>query len=184
MSNKEEFTRKISSFSDPPNSRDPGESGSALFPLTSSRLRVTVGFICLCAVKHRHDAGFTHLKLQKLLYYMQGFCLAKTGSPLFMENIEAWKLGPVVREVWYECKDFGAEILPIGDYQQLYSRMVFDDYQLSMMRWVYSIRGHLTGRELVDKTHTERPWIRAWSKGRGGIISPPSMARYFYKINS
>ena len=43
------------------------------------------------------DAGdvITNLKLQKLVYYAQGFSLALCGRPLFAERIEAWQHGPV-----------------------------------------------------------------------------------------
>jgi uncharacterized phage-associated protein len=36
------------------------------------------------------DDPITNLKLQKLLYYVQGFHLALFDSPLFSENIVAW----------------------------------------------------------------------------------------------
>ena len=41
----------------------------------------------------------SNLKLQKLLYYVQGFHLAVFGEPLFEEEIEAWMYGPVVPSV-------------------------------------------------------------------------------------
>ena len=37
----------------------------------------------------------TNLKLQKLLYYQQGYHLAAFGTPLFEENVESWMYGPV-----------------------------------------------------------------------------------------
>ncbi len=50
----------------------------------------------------------SHLKLQKLLYYVQATYLAKTdGVSIFTNDIEKWQYGPVVREVYYEFKDFG-----------------------------------------------------------------------------
>jgi uncharacterized phage-associated protein len=39
----------------------------------------------------------SNLKLQKLLYYAQGFYLAIYGKALFEEDIVAWEHGPVVR---------------------------------------------------------------------------------------
>ncbi len=44
------------------------------------------------------DAGdlISNLKLQKLLYYAQGFHLALYDEPLFPEAIEAWTHGPVL----------------------------------------------------------------------------------------
>jgi uncharacterized phage-associated protein len=40
------------------------------------------------------------MKLQKLLYYCQGWHLAWDGEPLFGEEFEAWLSGPVCRELY------------------------------------------------------------------------------------
>ena len=37
----------------------------------------------------------SHMKLQKLVYFCQGYSLALYGRPLFPEPIEAWTHGPV-----------------------------------------------------------------------------------------
>ena len=42
----------------------------------------------------------TNMKLQKMLYYQQGFHLAYFGTPLFDKDIEAWMFGPVVPSVY------------------------------------------------------------------------------------
>ena len=39
-------------------------------------------------------------KLLKLVYIAHGIHLAKTGSPLIDDRVEAWKYGPVVRSVY------------------------------------------------------------------------------------
>ncbi|OQY42717.1 MAG: hypothetical protein B6240_13665 [Desulfobacteraceae bacterium 4572_87] len=48
------------------------------------------------------EAGdlISNLKLQKLVYYAQGFYLALYDEPLFNEPIEAWTHGPVIRELY------------------------------------------------------------------------------------
>ncbi len=43
---------------------------------------------------HSEDDQITNLKLNKLLYYAQGAFLARTGKPLFENNMEAWTYGP------------------------------------------------------------------------------------------
>ena len=45
-----------------------------------------------------YDGGelMSNMKLQKMLYYQQGYHLAAFGTPLFDEDIEAWMYGPVV----------------------------------------------------------------------------------------
>lgn len=44
--------------------------------------------------------SITNLKLQKLLYYLQGHWLATFDGPLFGDKIEAWRYGPVVPSVY------------------------------------------------------------------------------------
>ncbi|MDR1165980.1 MAG: DUF4065 domain-containing protein [Deltaproteobacteria bacterium] len=41
------------------------------------------------------------MKLQKLLYFAQGWHLAYFDFPLFEDPIEAWKYGPVVSSVYF-----------------------------------------------------------------------------------
>ena len=51
-------------------------------------------------------------KLQLLLYFSQRHHLAKTGTPLFPEAIEAWQFGPVIPEVFRKYGEYGADIIP------------------------------------------------------------------------
>lgn len=55
----------------------------------------------------RDDDFITNLKLNKLLYYAQGAYLARTGRPLFNEQIEAWAYGPVVPSIYRKYKVCG-----------------------------------------------------------------------------
>ncbi len=52
------------------------------------------------------------LKLQKLLYFLQGEWLAKNGTPLFNEPIEAWQHGPVIKSVYHAYKNHGSMPIP------------------------------------------------------------------------
>jgi uncharacterized phage-associated protein len=53
--------------------------------------------------------GISPMKLQKLVYFAQGWHLAFTDLPLIDEKIECWKYGPVIRELFHEFKEFGSE---------------------------------------------------------------------------
>lgn len=59
----------------------------------------------------KDEKPISNLQLQKILYYIQTACL-KQGTVAFKENIEAWKFGPVVPEVYYRfCSSGGMPIL-------------------------------------------------------------------------
>jgi uncharacterized phage-associated protein len=51
------------------------------------------------------DEPCTNMRLNKLLYFAQGYSLKEFGKPLFGADFEAWDFGPVVPEIYrkYKC---------------------------------------------------------------------------------
>lgn len=116
----------------------------------------------------------TNLKLQKLAYYVQSASLAFFEVSLFAENLEAWKHGPVVPELYQAFKKHGPNSLPrarnvSADCYNLQDRKLMDD--------VYAFFGQFAAWKLRDMTHEETPWREAYPAQ--GIISPVSMRDYF-----
>ncbi|MGY3232422.1 putative phage-associated protein [Luteibacter sp. HA06] len=97
----------------------------------------------------------SHLKLQKLLYYCQGFALALTGKPMFSERIEAWQHGPVVPDVWQEYRSCGAAAIPRPEG---FDPNVIDDVLRDVANEVYTVYGQYSAWRLRDMTHDEAPW--------------------------
>lgn len=115
-----------------------------------------------------------NLKIQKLLYYCQGWHLAWTGKPLFVENIEAWANGPVVADFWHaEDKDRPGP-----------PATALDGRGLEILRFVLGRYGELNGPELVQLTHTEAPWLDA---SRTDRYNPPitreALENYFSRTD-
>jgi uncharacterized phage-associated protein len=105
--------------------------------------------------------GMTHLKLQKLLYYCQGFSLVLQENPLFENAIEAWPHGPVVPDVYHEFKNWGNGIiadLGPGDLSAL------SDEERDLIDEVYEVYGDYSASKLRNLTHSERPWCEAENK--------------------
>lgn len=46
------------------------------------------------------------MKLQKLLFYAHAWHLAIRDMPLFSDDFEAWPWGPVIRDIYYQTKEF------------------------------------------------------------------------------
>src|SRR5690625_1779013 len=68
-------------------------------------------YVVHLALKKRYDV--TNLHLQEILYFLQAESLYRTKKPLFAENIEKWRLGPVIPEVHHEYKEYGSQ--PIAE---------------------------------------------------------------------
>ena len=135
---------------------------------------VDVARYFLCQV-NSDDAGdlISNLKLQKLLYYAQGFSLALLGKPLFSEPIEAWTHGPVVPSVYQVYKDYSASAIPCPIDLDFDS---FDPEVLELLDEVYAVYGQFSAWKLRDMTHEEAPWIQT---PQGQEISHDKMVEYF-----
>jgi uncharacterized phage-associated protein len=55
--------------------------------------------------------GIDQMKLQKLLFYAHGYNLAIRKAPLFEQDFEAWPWGPVVRDIYFQTRDFGRQAI-------------------------------------------------------------------------
>ncbi len=117
----------------------------------------------------------TNMKLQKMLYYEQGFHLACFGTPLFEEDIEAWQYGPVVPVVYEHYKQYGGEgIKPVETLS-----VVLGDEEMSIFNQVFEMFNKFSAIGLMNMTHNERPWISAGTPSRGKVIDKQVLKDYF-----
>lgn len=53
------------------------------------------------------DKPVTNLKLQKIMFFLQGYCLSKYKTPLIDGRFSKWRYGPVEEEVYGDFKYYG-----------------------------------------------------------------------------
>lgn len=116
----------------------------------------------------------TNLKLQKLLYYQQGFHLAFFGTPLFDDTVEAWMYGPVVPSVYEKFSSYGSSSLPDVD-----EPIMLTEDEEKLFNEVYDAYREFSAIGLMNRTHKEKPWKEATPHDRGTVISQDSMKDYF-----
>ena len=92
----------------------------------------------------------TNMKINKLLYYAQGYYLRKYGVPMFEDTIEAWEHGPVVASVYDRYKDHGDS--PVTEWEESQLSAVSED-AASMLLDVAREYGRYTASTLRNMTH-------------------------------
>jgi uncharacterized phage-associated protein len=118
----------------------------------------------------------SHMKLQKLVYYCQGFHLALYDSPFFPEQIEAWTHGPVCPRLYHVLKVYGSSpIAAIIDPDKIN----LSDREKNLVAMVYDSYGQYSALRLREMTHKEGPWNKTWE---GSTIPLDAMARYFRSL--
>lgn len=123
------------------------------------------------------EAGelMTNMKLQKMLYYQQGFHLAYFGTSLFEDEIEAWMYGPVVPKVYNSYKQFGKECL-VGDKEKVIPLQ--EEQEEALFAEVMRVYGKYSAIGLMEMTHEEMPW-KSTPTGEGNIIAKQKMKDFF-----
>lgn len=116
----------------------------------------------------------TQLKLQKLLYYIQGLALHVYGKPAFSNKICAWDYGPVVEEIYYKYKTKGKR--PIGTPKDIKE---ISDGLNNIIDIVIEGYGKYNACSLIDLTHEETPWKET---DRDKEITQDSIREYFDRV--
>lgn len=125
-----------------------------------------------------HASCVTNLKLQKMLYYIQGFALVRLGHELFRDYIEAWTYGPVVPTVYETFKEWGSRVIgQVAPAEEITSPII-----RSFLDGLIRTMEPYSGADLVAMTHkSDTPWSQVWSGGLGRccIIPTELIRRYF-----
>ena len=97
----------------------------------------------------------SNMKLQKLLYYCQGFYYAKNEELLFEDKIYAWQYGPVVPDVYHNFKQHLSKGIPK---ENIPSKFNLLDKEIEMIDEVYNYFNQFSAIKLMNMTHSESPW--------------------------
>lgn len=131
--------------------------------------------------------SLSHLKLQKLLYYIQAWNLAYEKKPLFEGTFQAWIHGPVNRSVYnlFKGTKYMYSAITIKDLQGIdfnFSSLSTDDK--SFIDGVLETYAPFSDVQLEKMTHDETPWLEARSGHEPyerceNDISEETMAKYY-----
>ena len=130
----------------------------------------------------RHGKLVSNLKLQKTLYYIQGYCLKFFSRKAFDNAIVHWAYGPVVLDAYYGYSIFGGEPITLPIDEEPFSDDLFAGYSPSMKDVIEKVINKCnacSAPSLVRKTHEETPWM---DTKRNEEITADSIQRYF-KVN-
>lgn len=100
----------------------------------------------------------TNLKLQKVLYYIQGYFYKNFERPAFADEIHKWQYGPVVPTVYYEYNSYGS--LPLNACSA-FEHCKFNSREEHLIKSIVEKCSYIATSKLVSMTHSERPWIKS-----------------------
>ncbi|RFS22649.1 DUF4065 domain-containing protein [Chitinophaga silvatica] len=137
----------------------------------------------------------TNKKLQKLLYYIEGWSLVHLSS-IIDEDFEAWIHGPVIPSIYTDYKEYGYS--PIvnkykkgqssgAKWKELIKKFKLAEEQIELIVEVLNKYGVVSSLQLELLSHSEEPWLK--TRGNLGpvdkcdsIIDKKLIKKYFSSL--
>ena len=124
------------------------------------------------------DDGMTNMKLNKLLFFAQAASLQRFGKPLFDAPLEAWKYGPVVKDVYRTFS--GYQRNAIDKVARPFDWKTIDPEVLRLLCDVYRTYARdYSAIGLMRMTHKPgTPWSQAYEEHRNNVIPCDSIREW------
>ena len=122
----------------------------------------------------------TPLQIIKLVYMSHGWMLGLQDRPLFRQDVEAWKYGPVIPDVYHELKIYGNS--PVEKPIKGVVKVNLEDIELDLIQQVNRLYGGFSGIRLSQITHADgSPWHQIWMKHKRSAIIPNELIKDYYR---
>lgn len=142
-------------------------------------------YIVCYAAENYSEKPLTHLKLQKILYYVTTEFLKQNLEieTLYPEKVEKWQFGPVISVVYNEFKTYGGKPITSPASEIIFSEddldfeikdfdaASFETENESLVALAKKVIEKLIIKDaftLVDMTHKEKAWLDAEPKIKNG----------------
>jgi len=127
------------------------------------------------------NKGVDTMKLLKLTYIAHGYYLGFFSKPLFESQVEAWKYGPVIPELYHVIKRFGTGNVD-KDLLDLYSENKISEKDEKFLKAVWNFYKNHSGLTLSSKTHEEgTPWAKTYNSHTWHKEIENSLIEEYYK---
>ena len=129
----------------------------------------------------------TQMKLQKMVYFAHGYHLAKFGTPLLEDAVQAWKFGPVIPQIYSDYKLYASDLIKDTRYISIpYKQLEKEFSSLSAsaqdaINYTWEVTKYLSAAKLSNWTHeTNSPWAKVYNPNdRETVISNDLIKQYF-----
>ena len=126
------------------------------------------------------DKELSNLELQKILYFIEVAYIKKFDKHLIIDDFEAWQYGPIIRSVYYEYRNYGANSIDKPEDESLSRQLTKEELEVidstiiecnSKSYW-----------ELVEKSKKRNgAWFHSFKDGKKEICGYFQNGIYHFK---
>lgn len=134
----------------------------------------------IVAYSNQAEKSITNLRLQKIMYYIQGYFLRQYDALAFSSDIVNWPYGPVVLDAYYDFCVYGhTNIDQLKDPDAAIGK-ISDRAHRTLINNVIDACLSKSITALVEDTHNEDPWKTTHSRS---VITCDKISDYFTSNN-
>ena len=127
----------------------------------------------------KNGKAITPLQLIKMAYIAHGIHLGLGFGRLFEEEIQAWRYGPVIPDLYQAVKQYGRGSITAAI---PYTGPDLDERRIQLLEKVYEAYGKYTGLFLTCLTHQDgTPWKQVYNKKERFTPIPDKLIEAYYK---
>ncbi|EFC31810.1 hypothetical protein C414_000470009 [Campylobacter jejuni subsp. jejuni 414] len=117
----------------------------------------------------KSNKELSNLELQKTLYFTELDYIKKFNKHLIKDEFEAWKYGPVSREVYCEYRNYGANSIDKPEQENLSG--ILDKDELDVIDTAINNCNQETYWDLVERSHKKGgAWEKSFKEDSKEII--------------
>ncbi len=125
------------------------------------------------------ETPLTPMQVQKLTYFCHAWMLGLGYGPMFLDAVESWQFGPVIRDVYHALKQYGGNHITQPIFRV--AEDTFTDVEQAIINVVWQRYGHLDGPTLSSMTHApDSPWHQTYQRDRRSQIIHNHVIRDYY----
>jgi len=120
----------------------------------------------------------TPMQLNKLTYIAHGWYLAIKDSPLIVDEVQAWKYGPMIPVLYNVFKAYKNECVPYKPIEE--TKYISPDDKVLLDK-ILDVYGKCEGTDLSALTHQDgTPWDTIWKKSGEFSVIPDKLIKDHY----
>lgn len=124
----------------------------------------------------------TNIRVNKMLFFAQGWSLARRGKALFKEDFRAWQYGPVAQNVYFAFQPCGNQ--KIVDFSGQFDSDKFSAEEIELLLDVSREYDKYSTTKLVNMTHAKgTPWQQVYREHENNVITKESIREYFKTLD-
>lgn len=124
------------------------------------------------------NLSVTNLALQKYLYFIQLWNMKANKKPAFADDIEAWRHGPVIRDVYNKFRKYISSPIDPQDKVLQENKIVLDNDTYQVVQYVLQKYSELSDWDLVRMARATQAWEDAYISGETAIIPKDSLLEF------